>query len=732
MIRIGEFIFDTEQARLVCQEKEIALEPKLFELLLLFVNQPNTIISRQDILEHLWPGSLVTDNAINKLVASLRKVLTDDPKSPRYIQTIPKRGYRLICQVSVLDSSQAGGKSHLVNEESNAENKQQDHVRTKIVSAVLISFLLLFGSVFLWQVFSDNDKQAHHNQFTKALTRAHGMEESARMHPDNTHLYYLKQREQQHAKNTQFQLWIKNIHTAQTQQVETGKTNISKIIAVITQPDSVMTTLFYLDKQRGSCRVYQATLIAVHQSNSINNTMQWQQDVEKLFDCSDKRLKDVDYHADKKMLYYTAQPQNFWPNQIYAFDLDTKKHSFVTQTEPVGWGHHNIDISPDGNKLLIMSTTSDIKTQLQVLNLHTNEITAGMKFDYLVTEAIWHHNSEHVYYFAAPPAHQIINSDIQGHNATAVVNVSEYLSPQMSLFPDGKNLLFSTKQNNYGISWLVAPKSINEKTNINIDNSTVDDFNPALFHQSSKYLFISNRSGRAQLYLASEGSKQAEIVTNFSQSYHLSYMAISADDKNLLMNVGNNVYLIAMRELNEHTPLTTLKKEQLIFSSDNPIISIDWLSSNGVAITAVRNGIPELKVVNLLSRKAQQLNGNWAYGMTDSQHPEYHYLIEQQTNNVYRINSLTFSDDPMEKLQHLTNTQITLPNHFFHVKIDNNVLCYGNEENGSVYLHAEPLNTKTQSHKYRLNDFISYDVNNGNIIVSDIESFEGDVHRTMY
>ena len=103
-------------------------------------------------------------------------------------------------------------------------------------------------------------------------------------------------------------------------------------------------------------------------ASKTNRIIQWEH-AEKLFDCSDKRIKDIDYHVNKNMIYYTAQPQNFWPNQIYAFNVATKKQSLVTQVEPVGWGHHSIDISPDGNKLLIMSTNNDYKTQTTGIKL---------------------------------------------------------------------------------------------------------------------------------------------------------------------------------------------------------------------------------------------------------------------------------------------------------------------------------------------------------------------------
>jgi len=733
MIKFGEFTLDREQARLSCQGKELTIEPKIFELLLLFVDQPNIIISRQDILDYLWDGSIVTDNAINKLVANLRKILGDVPKNSRYIQTVPKRGYRLICEVTLLENVNSTKKHQSIADEISDTKSHRIKGQNTRNSKVIMALLLLFCSLLLWQTFSSNDvnnkdNTNNINRYTMELTRAHGAEESARMHPDNNHLYYLKKDFKKDSVNAGYQLWIKNIHTAKIKQLDTGKASISHVIAVIGGLNSDTSHLFYLDKKQGSCGVYQATITQVNQAIK---TMQWQQ-AEKLFDCSDKRIKDIDYHDERKTIYYAAQPQNFWPNQIYAFNLTTKKHTFITQVEPTGWGHHSLDISPDGNKLLIMSTKGDYKTQLLVLNLLNNEITEGFKFDYPVSEAIWHHDSEQVYYYAPPPAHQIIKSDLNGNNATRVVSVSEYLSPRMSLFPDGKNILFSTEQRNFSNRWLVPPKH-----NKDIDNSTVNDSYPALFHHSQQYFFISKRSGRRQLYLARYDEKQAEIVTNFSQSYWLGYMAVSTDDQNVLLKVDNAVYLIPITTLNETNPLATLNKNHLIFTSELPIISLDWLTKSGVAITTVKNGIPELMLVNLSNNKIQKLKGKWAYGLTDGQHPEYSYLIEQKSNTLYRTNSLNLLDGLVMNLDEVTNTQITLPNDFFHVKIDSNVLYYGSDESDGIYLNAVPLNNIVnssidQASKTLLNDFDGYDVSNGRIIVSDIESLEGDVHRTMH
>ena len=389
----------------------------MFELLVIFTNQPNVTISRQYLLEHLWSGSIVTDNAINKLIANLRKVLKDDPKKPRYIQTIPKRGYRFICKVT----------SYEVNNTVLKTSPDKKSKHSFLLKAAIIAILFLTVNLFIIdkETPTNTPNTSYH---TLELTRAQGAEESARMHPNKKHLYYLKKQHPKITSNTSAsQFWIKNIETSKRLQIKVGKNNISQLIAVVAGPDDKTTQLYYLDKRLTQCTVYKATLSherPIEQEKQAHLDVKWHQ-TEKLFDCSDKRIKDIDYHSQRKQIYYAAQPQNFWPNQIYQFDLETKMHSLVTQVEPVGWGHHSIDISPDGSKLLIMSTDSDYKTQLLTLNLHHKKITKGIKFDHLVIEAIWYHDSKQVLYYAAPPAHQIMKSDINGNNATSVISMSE-------------------------------------------------------------------------------------------------------------------------------------------------------------------------------------------------------------------------------------------------------------------------------------------------------------------
>ena len=75
------------------------IESKAMEVLLALVNAAPDPITPQELLEQVWPDTVVVDNVVHKAVAHLRRALGDDAQNPKYIETIPRRGYRLIAQV---------------------------------------------------------------------------------------------------------------------------------------------------------------------------------------------------------------------------------------------------------------------------------------------------------------------------------------------------------------------------------------------------------------------------------------------------------------------------------------------------------------------------------------------------------------------------------------------------------------------------------------------------------
>jgi TolB-like protein/DNA-binding winged helix-turn-helix (wHTH) protein len=87
----------------------IRLEPKLMEVLVCLASRAGEPVSKDTILKTVWPGTFVSDDVLTRSVSELRRVFEDDPRSPRFIETIPKRGYRLVAPVEQISREKGTG-----------------------------------------------------------------------------------------------------------------------------------------------------------------------------------------------------------------------------------------------------------------------------------------------------------------------------------------------------------------------------------------------------------------------------------------------------------------------------------------------------------------------------------------------------------------------------------------------------------------------------------------------
>src|SRR6187455_1600676 len=100
--RFTPFRLDPASFRLFRGEDPVPLAPKALDLLTLLVARPAVMITKDEIMRLLWSDVAVTDNALTQVVSDLRQALGDGPMAPRYIQTVPRRGYRFIATVETL------------------------------------------------------------------------------------------------------------------------------------------------------------------------------------------------------------------------------------------------------------------------------------------------------------------------------------------------------------------------------------------------------------------------------------------------------------------------------------------------------------------------------------------------------------------------------------------------------------------------------------------------------
>jgi len=99
----GDFVLERSQQRVLRSDgSELSLTPRLFSALLMFVENPDTLLEKDALMRALWPGLVVEENNLSQTVSGLRRALGDEPPGSRYIQTVARRGFRFIASVTVL------------------------------------------------------------------------------------------------------------------------------------------------------------------------------------------------------------------------------------------------------------------------------------------------------------------------------------------------------------------------------------------------------------------------------------------------------------------------------------------------------------------------------------------------------------------------------------------------------------------------------------------------------
>jgi TolB-like protein/Tfp pilus assembly protein PilF len=99
-LEIGDWLVDPELCRISRGGCAIHLRPKLMDLLVFLASNQGRVVSKDEILERVWPDQFVVESVLGRSIADLRHLLEDDAGSPRFIETIARRGYRLIAPVS--------------------------------------------------------------------------------------------------------------------------------------------------------------------------------------------------------------------------------------------------------------------------------------------------------------------------------------------------------------------------------------------------------------------------------------------------------------------------------------------------------------------------------------------------------------------------------------------------------------------------------------------------------
>ena len=163
--RFGAFETDPRSGELIKNGRRVRLQEQPFQLLAALLDRPGEVVTREELRTLLWPQTVVDyDHGLNKAVSKIREALGDSAESPRFVETVARRGYRFLADVTVIDETPVPAL------EPAAPAPQAEHAARRIVvgwrqgfAASIGLTLLLAAALLAWLYPWHQQPQAIHS-----------------------------------------------------------------------------------------------------------------------------------------------------------------------------------------------------------------------------------------------------------------------------------------------------------------------------------------------------------------------------------------------------------------------------------------------------------------------------------------------------------------------------------------------------------------------------------------
>jgi DNA-binding winged helix-turn-helix (wHTH) protein/tricorn protease-like protein len=462
--QIGDFILVPSLNQLHRVDQIYTLEPKVIDLLLFFAHQPDSIASREDIRSAIWGSIAVSDHAINRLISQLRKALSDNKQPYQYIETVAKRGYRLVAKVSLL-------------QEDNLKKPIELKVSQKALWFGTIIAILIFCTLYVFRnELTIKETSLKINGGTiKQISAMPGREWKPKYSSDGQWITYLH-----------FDKVTRKYHI-----MLKGDQQVSATVAFST--DKKMSDYYWLPAQnRLMIATFDGENCAIEQLEfSVKDHRLVK--IPFLIPCGKEPARAIAWSPIDEKLYWIASR-----GELHRKKLHTKQQPFsalnntlvekVSAVEDV----YQFSLSLNGRTLALLKHNNWERSDIEVYDISTEQRKTLLKSASLIHALSWDNANKKLIYVEN---NEVNTLAMDGTITNAGFN-SESDIFNLYFSPDKSQLLYATTKTKYQLVHLVQEADGSYSKDYPRWGSQVNERNPVYSHDGESIAFISQRGGQ--------------------------------------------------------------------------------------------------------------------------------------------------------------------------------------------------------------------------------------------
>jgi Tol biopolymer transport system component/DNA-binding winged helix-turn-helix (wHTH) protein len=500
VLRFGTFEVDLRSGELRKNGLKVRLTGQPFQILVILLERPGELVTREEVQKRLWPGGTFVDfdRGLNAAINRVREALGDSAENPRFVETLPRRGYRFIGQVEGLPPASSTGPQPAANGQRNGSVRRSWKIGIAPGLVILLTaFSLLFPAIarrFLRQ----SQPQLLE---TVPLTALPGQEISPSFSPDGSQVAFGWNGENNGAG---FDLYVKVIGTDKPLRLTNHPV---PWLGVKWSPDGrsiAVNRLATLGTGGGGIFLVPALGGPERKLASTIKSALWTPDAA------------LSWSPDGRQLAFTGHSHLAgYSSQIFLLSLDTLERKRLGTD--CGWAF-GPDFSPLGDSLAYLCLRDDGDISLNLLSLRDGKNRRLFAGAQRIQGPTWTRDGERIIFSYGSGKTPFAGA---GGNLWQIIPGRTESPDKMAFGHDGTSAIVSSSGNRLayvqtqinGNIWRVELDGAKVKSRILV-TSTREQYAPLISPNGRKIVFASNRSGTDEIWVCDSDGSNAQQLTS--------------------------------------------------------------------------------------------------------------------------------------------------------------------------------------------------------------------------
>jgi DNA-binding winged helix-turn-helix (wHTH) protein len=615
----------------------VQLKPQSFQLLYYFCCNQHKIVSREELITHVWHNRIVSDNAINRAVSQLRLAIAQLDPELEHIQTLPRAGYRLCVTVTKIaiahplpteddtsinaHLSAAITANHLPVHESGHEQTQNIEIFNSIPevipyrdtakpqnknATIRVSLMVLFMLVcavliaqFIPQLLNNDSPQSLLT--SKAYTYAPGSEYDASASRD--WLVYINRNEDE------FNVIASNRHNGKQQVVHKG---VDRLRFPKLSPNLDFISVFLRKNEGLGLRGCQLNVIYFHSAELV-----------KQYPCGLANVVNQRWINSSQLQIVTATEGHGLKIMLLDLNRQEQQPEFSVSFADNRLQYISIQFSPNGQEIALLSrNTVSNQTHLGLFSISSLIPERSIILPSAKVSAVqWLENGDFIWLESG----RLTVTDSEGNNPIEIMTDLKDMTQLNTVY--GTELFVShghTRTNLISIS--SNGKEVSQAV------SSRDEFMPVFARNSSQFVFFSNRTGRNELWLSNGG----DILRKLSlpaQELLLQPIHWSPDDSRIVISTQSSILVYSLAD----DSLLTINKsafQQLAWVNNHELAMLNDSETNELTLYDLLSGSERYISLPVSVLNFQIIDGLLYFSQNDSSDIGLYNLDTQQLQKL--------------------------------------------------------------------------------------------------